>query len=173
MRAFPLGMHFNIMLRFIVVIFILSVVFFNTADANENQYKIGINGQTSIYGSFVKSNGFPIGSQFVSSFGGGINYSNSKMFYSVFLNKHQSFYSIANGLLLYRDYKGYECGINIRRTLFEFKTVHSNIGGGLMLSGNYDQYMLIKQYMVYPSIGIEVFSSFYPLTQLGSHILLI
>ena len=149
-------MHFKF-----ILIFSAFFVPFNLVTAQERYKGFGIEGQSSLYSSFVKSKDFPIGFQFVSSWGASINYYQTKMSYSVFLNKHQSFYSVANGLLLYRDYNGYECGINFRRIFSELKTPHLYWGGGLMISGNYDQYALIEQYMVYPTIGFESFLLFH------------
>ncbi|GHT52461.1 hypothetical protein AGMMS49982_12760 [Bacteroidia bacterium] len=149
--------------RFIILLCAFLFIHWDTSVAENPLRGLGIRGQSAVYHSFVKSSGFPIGRQLVHSYGGSVNYSASKMSYSAFLNYHTSIHSFVNGLLLYRDYNGYECGINLRRVISEFQTIRSKWGGGFMLYGNYDQYALIKQYMVYPSIGLEVFSSFQPL----------
>lgn len=132
----------------------------NNAKSQDKWYSgICIIGQSTVSNSFVKSNGFPIGRQIIASYGGAVGYDIPKLYFSIFFNYHKSIYSIENSFLLYREYKGYECGFDFRHVFFKSSSIFNNLGGGLFFYGNFDQYLLIKQYMIYPSVGLEFFSS--------------
>jgi hypothetical protein len=119
-----------------------------------------LKGQTSMFCSLVKSKDFPIGQQYVATYGGGVGYYAARMSYFAFFNRRQTIYSVPHGLLLYRGYNGYECGANVRRTLGEAKRLCVPFGIGMLLSGSYDTYTGVKQHMAYASVGSEVFLSF-------------
>jgi hypothetical protein len=135
--------------------------FCSTARASENLFRgFSLKGQGGIFSSAVKSGDFPVGQQYVAAYGGSIGYYAARMSYFAFFNRHQTLYSVPRGLLLYRNYEGYECGVNVRRTLSEVKYLGAPWGVGLMLSGSYDSYAIAKQYMAYVAVGAETFLSF-------------
>jgi hypothetical protein len=137
------------------------VVFCSTAQASDNLFRgFSLKGQGGIFSSTVKSKDFPVGRQYVATYGGSIGYYAQRMSYFAFINRHQAIHSVPRGLLLYRSYEGYECGANVRRTLSEVKYLCVPFGVGILLSGSYDRYAVVKQQMVYPSVGAEAFFSF-------------
>jgi hypothetical protein len=146
------------MAKFVICCFILLFSFCRITKAAQNSFKgFGISGQTDLYHSSVKAKDLPIGQQWIHTIGGNLNYYAAQMNYAVFFNHHKSISSPANGLLLYRDYKGYECGATVKRTLGNLPLPASQWGCGVMLWGNYDRYTQIKQYLVYSTVGIEIF----------------
>ncbi|MDR1343221.1 MAG: hypothetical protein LBK18_08230 [Prevotellaceae bacterium] len=138
-------------------------VFCGTAKASDNLFRgFALKGQGGIFCSLVKSKDFPVGQQYAGAYGGSVGYYAARMSYFAFFGRHQTLYSAPRGLVMYRDYEGYECGVNVRRTLGEVKYLCAPFGVGAMLSGSYDRYALVKQYMAYPSVGAEIFLSFSP-----------
>lgn len=101
-----------------------------------------------------------MGRQHVAAYGASVGYYAARTSYFAFFNRHQAIYSAPRGLLLYRRYEGYECGASARRTLGEVAYLCVPFGVGVLLSGSYDRYAVVKQYMAYPSVGAEAFLAF-------------
>jgi hypothetical protein len=132
----------------------------STAKAADNLSRgFAVKGQAGIFSSLVKSKDFPVGRQYVATYGGSAGYYAQRMSYFAFINRHQAIHSVPHGLLLYRRYEGYECGASVRRMLGKVKHPDAPFGVGVALSGSYDRYAAVKQYMVYPSVGAEAFLS--------------
>ena len=121
---------------------------------------VALKGQVGAFGSWVKSKGFPVGRQHVAAYGAGVGYYAARMSYFAFFNRHQAIHSVPRGLLLYRRYEGYAFGASVRCALGEVKYLGAPFGVGVMLSGSYDRYTVVRQYMAYPSVGAEAFLAF-------------
>jgi hypothetical protein len=143
---------------------LLSLLLFSTeVKGEQNPFRgFTMNGQCSFDHSFVRSGKLPTGRQYSVSFGGNVGYYAKRMSYFAFFNRHQTVHSVRRGLLLYRDYKGYDCGINVRRVLGGLRLMKAALGVGISMAGNFDKYSTIEQYMAYPSIGSEAFVIFNP-----------
>lgn len=143
---------------------VVNLFFMQNICAQENeliQNRYGIKTHYSILNSFVKSQNLLIGRQIVMNFGGELFYNRNKMFFALFLNYHKSIKSIENSFVIYRDYAGYETGFGIRRLMIKLEKRKIGIGFGILLSGNYDKYILVNQYMVYPTLGCEIYAPLY------------
>jgi hypothetical protein len=153
-------------LRFLVLVFFFGLSFYcetfskEPADPPTWYNRIFLKGDYTLSDAFVKSTGFPVGSQVVSSYDGAIGYNFHRLSASLFFGGHYSIYSLENSFVLYRDYHGLESGIDVRYGFQKKNSILKKYGAGVLLYGSYDQYDLVRQYMVYPSCGVLLFSSF-------------
>jgi hypothetical protein len=152
----------------IFLLFLLTSVAIFAAHAhsdNNGQNRIGLlisgNGQFSF--SFVKTGDFPIGAQLGYNSGGSVGYGWNKYDFLLNFNFHDAFYSFKAGHVLYRRYKGFITGMSLRYHEEEDLLTYdffSNLGVGVTFDGVFDRYYLIDQYMVYPRLGVELYSAF-------------
>jgi hypothetical protein len=119
---------------------------------------LALKGQAALLFSASKTDYTSIGTQFVSSYGASIGYYRSKYYGEFFANYHETIYAIENSFVIYKAYYGFEGGIGNRITLLNSNGFWKTSGIGINLSCSVDRYVMVKQYMFYPSIGVYGFS---------------
>lgn len=118
--------------------------------------------------NFVKAWEYPIGTQYEYDYGGMLLYKFNYFSPFVQMAYHDAFISIPNGYVLYRKFSGFDASVGSRIPFQKRKSISSEheFGTGLLVSGRFDKYEDLEQYMVYPEGGIEFYTNWVKLRKL-------
>lgn len=109
--------------------------------------------------NFVKAWEYPVGTQYEYIYGGMLLLKFDH--FSPFLQMayHDAFISVPNGYVVYRKFSGFDASIGSRIPFHSTKGVSAEYeyGTGLLISGSFDKYDGLGQYMVYPKGTVEFY----------------
>jgi len=149
----------------IIVGLFLSIV--GIVDASNDLQKQWYNnfyiiGYGCLSNNFVKAWEYPVGRQYEYNYGGMLIYKSKHVSPMIQVAYHDAFISVPNGYILYRKFSGFDASIGSRIPFSKkkLKSSECDFGAGIFISGSFDKYEDIDQYMVYPKGGIEFYANY-------------